>query len=73
MKRTCIYAALLLTLYLGLHNGHLALYRDTPEQIIHTFPYNVRVYPHVDQQALERGIPIGSREDLARLVEDYMS
>ena len=29
--------------------------------------------PPADQQALERGIPVGSREELAGLLEDYGS
>ena len=72
-KRTFACFAVLLGLYLGLHNGHLALYRDDPKNIIHTFPYHFSLYPHVDQAALEQGIPIVEGSQLYRLLEDYMS
>lgn len=64
---------LLLGLYLGIHNGYLALFSsetNTPDRIL---PYRAALYPKIDQQALEAGIPIESAEQLKILLEDFLS
>ena len=74
MRRN-LYApvCLLLTLYLGLWNGHLALRdTDTPAPMT-VFPYSADLYPEADRRALEKGIPIESGQALVRLLEDYLS
>lgn len=71
-KRLCSMF-LLLGLYLGLHNGYLALYRtdiDAPDQVL---PYRAALYPKIDQTALSTGIPIESDAHLKKLLEDYLS
>lgn len=58
---------------LGSYNGYIALWRDTGPDPIRVFPYSVSSLPQSDQQALERGIELHSREELLRLLEDYLS
>ena len=60
-------------LLLGVHNGHIALWREgeiIPEQV---FPYLASMLPDLDRQRLESGIPIESESRLHRLLEDYLS
>lgn len=69
---TCIFA-LLLSGYLGLYQGRLALWRSDaplPEQIFQKTP---DIYPEADQRALQKGIPFATEEELSRLLEDYLS
>lgn len=74
MKNALTKALLLiLCCYLGLHGGHLALWDSTQAQPLQVFPYRAEAYPKADQEALRRGIPITSREELTRLLEDYFS
>ncbi len=64
---------LLLLGYLGLYNGHLALWQDnckTPEIVL---PYNVESFPQADQIALKDGIPFKTEAELNRLIEDFLS
>ena len=70
-KKLLPLLALLVVLYLGLNDGYLALYRD--DRLLHTFPYRAELYPQLDQQALNAGIPIEEGSELYRLLEDYMS
>lgn len=68
-----LLAAAALSLYLGLHNGHIALLDGTSTQPVHVFPYRAELYPNADRQALEDGVPITSQKELSRLLEDYLS
>lgn len=73
MRKLCRLALLSLSLYLGLHNGYLALWSteaSTPEQV---FPYRAALFPKLDRQELERGIPISDQEQLQQLLEDLTS
>ena len=73
MRKRLRIALLVLGLYLGLHNGYLALWRTgntKPEQV---FPFKVALYPKIDQEALEKGIPIQDKEGLRKLLEDFLS
>ena len=74
MRRlSCLFAALSLSLYLGLHKGYIALWNSERTQPVHIFPYCAAAYPNIDQNALCQGIPITSEEELTRLLEDYLS
>lgn len=72
-KRNIITAILLLGFILGSHKGFIALWKDGQTEPIRTFPYSIASLPPADQQALEQGIRIKSREELLRLLEDYLS
>ena len=69
----CIYLSLILSFLLGVHEGKLALWRENAVQPEMVFPCPVEMLPEADRQALRNGIRIDSREDLARLLEDYLS
>lgn len=74
MKKTVQqYLTLIFLFILGNHNGYIALWKTTDPQPVQIFPYSVSTLPPADQQALEKGIPIASIEQLHRLLEDYLS
>ena len=68
-----LYLALIFGFLLGISDGYIALWKDGSEKPVEVFPYQARLLPVADQQALEKGIPIDSAEDLQRLMEDYLS
>ena len=73
MKPLPLIAALLLSLYLGIHDGYLALFENeanTPAQVL---PYRAALYPKIDQSALKAGIPIESGAHLKQLLEDFLA
>ena len=64
---------LLANLFLGTHEGMLALWqegRSAPEEI---YPCKVQQLPAEDQALLKKGIPIGSRAELTARLEDFLS
>jgi len=61
-----------LGLILGCHQNHIALLNEALEPV-QVFPYSLDLLPPADQEALRRGIPIGGKEELHRLLEDYLS
>ena len=58
---------------LGIHNGQIALWQDEDPQPVKIFPYSAQMLPVADRRALEEGIRFESKEDLIRLMEDYLS
>ena len=66
-------AAILLAGYLGFYNGYLALWNHAGSAPDHIFPYRAETYSDADKDALARGIPFDTREELTRLLEDYLS
>ena len=64
---------LMLSCYLGLHNGNLALWEQDAAQPYHVFPYSAAAFPAADQAALRQGIPFSTRDQLTQLLEDYLS
>lgn len=73
MKKRVCAILLLLSLYLGLHNGYIALWREGEPEPVQVFPYRAALYPKLDQAALEKGIPISDTETLKKLLEDFLS
>ena len=73
MRKCCAAFFLLLGLYLGLHNGYIALWNSQKTQPEHVFPYPASLYPPIDQAALENGIPVQDPESAVRLLEDFLS
>lgn len=63
----------LLGFMLGVHDGRVALWKEDDPQPIRIFPYRVTSLPPADQRALEKGIVIEAKEQLHRLLEDYLS
>lgn len=72
-KRLHLLVLFALCWYLGLHNGYLAIRNGQEAEPAYVFPYRAENYPAADMEALQHGIPITSRESLARLMEDYCS
>lgn len=68
-----LYIALIFGFLLGISDGYIALWKDGTEEPLQVFPYHARLLPLADQQALEKGIPIDTPEELNRLMEDYLS
>jgi len=73
MKHTAYLAALALVLYMGLHNGYLALWQTGAPDPVTVFPYRAALYPKIDQAALNEGIPIQTPAHLKQLLEDFLS
>ena len=68
-----LYFTLIFGFLLGISDGYIALWKEGNPKPLEVFPYQARSLPAADQQALERGIPIDSIEELNRLLEDYLS
>ena len=64
---------LALLCYLGLYNGHLALYQEKCSTPLLVLPQRQEVYSPQVQRALQKGIPYSSTEELARILEDFLS
>lgn len=64
---------LILSCFLGVHNGQLALWRENASQPEMVFPCPVQLLPETDRRALAEGIPVNSSQELARLLEDFVS
>lgn len=60
-------------LYLGVHNGNLALYRHGHKVPVQVYSVPVNLFPKEDQAALTAGIPIESQKQLTELLEAYLS
>ena len=69
--RKCIHMLVLLGLFLGLHEGYLALKEG--EAVKHIFPYRMELYTNEDAYLLRNGIPLPSPAELAAALEDYFS
>ena len=72
-KRRTIPAILLLGFILGAKDGFVALWKDDLPEPIRVFSYSITSLPPADRQALETGIHIENREELLKLLEDYLS
>ena len=73
MKNTVLLAVITLSLYLGIHNGNLALWETDHSIPLKVFPYSASLYTHIDQIELNNGIYIQSNPDLMKLLDDYLS
>ena len=65
--------ALLLSFFLGLHDGNLALWKNGDTIPLCEFPYRASMFTAQDLQLLQQGITFSSKAELAGLLEDYMS
>ena len=64
---------LVFSLYLGVSDGNLALFRTGSLTPLQVYPYPVSAYPYAEQRALQIGIPIESDEHLTSLLENFLS
>ena len=73
MHQNLLLLSLTLSFLLGCHNGYVALWTDGAAHPNQVFPYPVISLPLEDQRALESGIHIENTQQLAQLLEDYLS
>ena len=73
IRRLSLYFSLMFLFILGCQDGYIALWKDSDPEPVRVFPYSASLLPEADRKALEQGIRIGSEEELARLLEDYLS
>ena len=73
MRYRQIYLALLFLFLVGNHKGFIALWTDMKDDPVCVYPYSITSLPPADQTALEEGIRVRDQEELARLMEDFLS
>ena len=73
MRQIVATAVFILSMYLGIRDGNLALFQWHSEEPVAVYSMQVSMLPERDRQALREGIPIHSRLQLAQLLEDYLS
>ena len=72
-KLRCLYIALIFGFLLGIRDGYVTLWKDGNTDPLQVFPYRAAHLPVADQQALEKGIHLESKQELIQLLEDYLS
>lgn len=65
--------SILIGFLLGCHQGYIALWPEGATEPVQVYPYRVTSLPLADQQALRDGIHVDSEQELAMLLEDYLS
>ena len=70
--RRIIPAVMLFGYLLGIQDGYIALWKDGNSKPI-VSPYRAELLPQEDQKRLKNGIRVDNKEELIRLVEDYLS
>ena len=74
MRRNGLFMAVTaLCCYLGIYQGHLALWHPSGLKPERVFPYRVSLFTCKDRADLESGIHFSSDAELSRLLEDYLS
>ena len=73
MKYRAFVMSILLSLYLGLHNGNIALFQTGNPEPVQIYGIHIRSLPPEEQHALSSGIRIRDHLHLARLLENYLS
>ena len=73
MKLRYSYLALILAFLLGVRDGFVALWKIPGNEPLFVSPYSVSSLPAEDRKQLENGIIVRTEEELARLLEDYLS
>lgn len=62
----------LLSMLLGIKNGHLALWKQEDPQPFIIFPVAASSLPPADRILLQRGIVVENPQSLQSLLEDYL-
>ena len=71
LQRFCFI--LIFSFLLGISDGYISLWIDDQPKPVYVSSYKAENLPVADQQALEKGIHVHSKEELIRLMEDYLS
>ncbi len=72
-RHSFLYYITALGFLIGIHQGRVALWKDEDPEPIKVFPFRAELLPKADQRALEQGIRVESEEELARLLQDFLS
>ena len=67
------YLALVLTFLLGVRDGFVALWKIPDPEPIYISGYSIASLPPADRMRLEEGIRAETKEELAHMLEDYLS
>lgn len=73
IKKRFLHTALAMAFLLGCHKGYVALWEVGAAEPKQIFPLTVDSLPPADQELLERGIRVETVQELAQLIEDYLS
>ena len=67
------YLALILTFFLGLREGNIALWQAGCDEQMRLFPYRAETLPPSVRSALENGMVFNSSEEAMETVENFLS
>ena len=65
--------SLMLTFFIGVHNGRLALWKDEDPTPCKVFPCPIILLPAKVQEQLKYGVRLETIEDVNRLLENFLS
>ena len=65
--------ALMLTFFVGVHNGRLALWKNEDPTPCKVFPCPIILLPTKVQEQLKHGVRLETIEDVNRLLENFLS
>ncbi len=72
MKRKILTQFMVFGFLLGIYRGRIALWKDQDPKPIKVLPYSSELVQGPLRDALEKGIPISSMEDIELLLEKYL-
>ena len=67
------YLALILTFFLGLREGNIALWQAGCDEQMRLFPYRAETLPPAAQAALENGMAFDTPEAALETAENFLS
>ena len=73
MIRRISVMILIFGFYLGLQDGYLALWKNSCSEPLQVYPFHISIYPKMDKELLEKGIPIRSESEFSKCIEDFTS
>ena len=73
MRRMYLYLSLFWVFLLGTQDGFLALWIPPEQEPAYLIPCRVESLPPADQKLLKDGIRVETKEELMRLLEDFIS
>lgn len=65
--------ALCFSFLLGIKDGKVVLWKEGQSQPVKTYPYPVSMLPKEAQDALKKGVPLESEQQLYDMIKDYLS
>ena len=65
--------ALCFSFLLGIKNGKVVLWKDGQSEPVKTYPYPVSMLPKEARDALAKGVPLESEQQLYDMIQDYLS